>query len=240
MCFPAAAVIAIAGTLASMAGSAYNAKIQRDAAKAQSKAQNDAEIARMQARREEEKRQDKFNAESDRKIRDTAQAIAPDKRAENVELAAADPNNSVQAAARRYNAAPATGSASGEIISDAGRLREKAKRTSAMIDALAILSAQGTDQANARDDFRRMGSEIDTIMNKSRGSMRVNDYEASAPTARVTPSNSMLGDALVVGGNLAANYGGSQMKSTDLDFSLWDDLRRPFITPDGPMHSGGR
>lgn len=207
MCDP----LLIGSIVATTAGSAINANAQNRAAEAQIKANNDAQAAAIEAREAERKRQAALDDESFAEVRSAIEDVDPGARAELVAEEAADPTDSVQEAATRYAPLPRSTTDTGEVLGDAGKLRDKADTTKAMIDALAVLNRQGVGSQGISDRFGRFRSNLATQGDEARRSMRVADYEAAVPAATVTPSNSPFGDILQVAGSVGANIGGANL-----------------------------
>lgn len=207
MCDP----ISIAAMVATVAGSAINSSQQNRAAKAQIDQNNRAAEMARAAREMERVRQQGIDRQNFDQVRSTMQAIDPAKRAEVV--AAEAPTGRVAQAAERYAAPTLPVGVDGEVIADTGKLAAETGRTNAVLDALAILSGQGTAGAGAQDDLSRFGSILSNNNSKGRRSLSVADFEAAVPTPTVRANSSPIGDILQAVGAAGSFYGGTQMTS---------------------------
>ena len=227
-------LIAGLGIAASTAGSAINANAQNRAAEAQIKANNETQAAAIDATEAKRKRQ---AALDDRSFAEVWSAIADVDSGADAELVAeeaADPTVSEQEAATRYAPLFRPTTSTGGVQGGAGKLRDKADTTKAMIDALAVLNRQGVGSQGISDQFGRFWSNLATQGDKARRSMRVAHYEATT----VTSSYSMFSDILRVGRNLASIYGGSKLDAGEIPnpFKGWPTKAKSFTTAEWPAY----
>lgn len=202
----------------SAAGSFINNRIQAKAAQAQFDEQNKAAQMAQEAREAERTRQRAIDEDSYAEILTTMQDVDPSKRAEAARTEAAAPDNSVQQAARRYAPLAKATDEGGEVLGDgAGRLTDRLDRTKKMVDALALLNAQGVTSSSAADRLSRFGANLTNDNSEARRSASVADYEASVPVPQVTASSSPVGDLMLAAGQIAP-YAGNITNP----FANWD------------------
>lgn len=192
----------IAGILASVGGSAINAKIQNDAIREQNNQNQIAMRREGEARTAEADRQRQFEKSQAELVANSLFEAAPDKAVAKAEEAAALPTNPINAAADQYNVPVLSGQVQNEDVNDSigSTISKAAARTRELLRNAALLSGQGDAMNQASQSLGRMGSEVQTIGSNRRASGAVAGMETHVPAATVTPSSSILGDLLMLGG----------------------------------------
>lgn len=200
-----------AGILASGAGAIFNAKQQSKFQQAQFDAEQARQATQRAAREAERVRQAGIDEKSFDQVRQALTDVAPVDRADMTTAEATAPDNAIVNAGDRYQPLPRSQDAAGSVMGDAGKLRDEASRVKQRIAAMAMLTAQGVDQSDAARRIGALGQKTADLRSKGRRSSSVADFEAAIPAAQVTPSNSLFGDLLMAGGQLASGYGGQSL-----------------------------
>ncbi|MDG3089224.1 hypothetical protein P7F88_25510 [Vibrio hannami] len=195
---------------ASTAGSLYNNKIQNDAIGEQNR-QNQIALEMQQANREAEaERQAQMELEQANAVTQALFEADPTKVAEKAKAEATDPGNLITQAVEEY-AAPKLEAqvANADVDADIGAtIAGEMKRTRKILDAAALLSAQGTTLSGVQDALGRMSSQVQTTGSNRRGSINASRSETSIQPATVTASSSPIGDILMLSGSLGAGMAG--------------------------------
>ena len=195
--------------LLSGGGALYNSKMQNDAIVAQNE-QNKLAVDRASAAKEaERRRQERWEQEQFDAIDRTLREVDPGKRAADIEAATAAPENEIVQSAEDYNIPSLTGqNATGSVASEIGKIvADRLEQTKELLRAQSVLSEQGVGSMQSRNTINRMNADIGAISRDRSGSIGVNDMETSIDAATVTPSDSPIGDILLVGGQLAGGLG---------------------------------
>lgn len=200
-----------AAIAATGAGTVINTIQNNKFQKAQFKAEQERQEIERAAREAERVRQEAIDNQSLDAVRTALTAVAPADRAELVGSEAVGEGDLIIAAADRFDPLPRSTDVSGEVLGDAGKLRDEAARVKQRIAAMSVLSRQGTDQADAVRRLGQLGQQTADLRSKGRRSASVSDFEAAIPAAQVTPSNSILGDLLIAGGQIGAGFGGQAL-----------------------------
>lgn len=222
MCEPISAAAAISAATA-IGGAVIN-KQQQNAAVSANRSAQDAEAARRSSAMAAERvRQEGF----DRRAREVTagQLSAADRaRAEAETQAAADARGEgVDAALARASRVPGdygeqpvindllrpTAAASGATVQDAARgVSKRLSETRRGLLSKAYLSGLEDNQAAQGRGARTAASDLETLSGLRRGSLSAYGTDLNRETPTYRPGNNYLGDALLVGGNLAAGYAG--------------------------------
>jgi hypothetical protein len=199
---------------ASAGGAAINSQNQNAAITEQNRQNQETMKMNAQSRADENVRQ---RAMEDEQAASVAEALAgadPAKALLTAQQEVKAPQNPIVETADAYNSgnsaekAPFKNATVEAAVKPGNDKREKT--TSDMTEALAMLSAIGTGMAGANRGIGRSGSEIATTGSFRRGSAGVAGQEASVPSAEVTPSDQMIGDILLLGGQIGGNVGGAR------------------------------
>lgn len=201
-------------TLLSMAamasGTAINSKQTREAVSGQNRQNQLAMAAQRSARQAEDERQLAMElSQRDDSMQALAQAN-PATRAEDVAAAVSDPTNEFAAIADNYNVPTLQGQIQGGPVStDIARIvGDAVKRTKGILTSASTLSQQGTSASDVGNAIARMGGTIATTQGNRRGSINVAQLETSIPAAQVTRNASVIGDLLLLGGQLGMGFSG--------------------------------
>lgn len=204
----------IAGMIGSMAlstaGAMYNKNIQQsyvDETNRQNKISMDREA---KARAEEVSRQRDWENQQFTDVQTAAGRSDPAAIADVVAANAADPSNEFVSQADDYNIAHLQGQdTSGEIANNIGQtVGDALARTKEILRAKSVLSGQDDAFAGMRDAALRMRDQVSNVGSNRNRSAGVAQMETTIPNARVTPSDSPLGDILMLAGKLVGGVGG--------------------------------
>lgn len=206
MAFPFLAALALAGTGLTAAGSVMNAVQQRNYAREVQRQQNAAELRAAKAREAERVRQRAIEQDNLEAVRENYVQEAPDQRAEKIADIVTAGETPVQEIAARYDPLPRATDVQGEVIGDAGKLRDEAARKKQMINALAILNAQGLDFSDTARSQEGMMRTLQNNASRSQRSLNAARAETSIPAARVQQPSGILG-TLMQGLGTAATAG---------------------------------
>jgi len=196
--------------LLSGGGGLINWKIQNDAIAAQN-AENDRAMQMERAAREAERaRQMSMESLQAEEVTRALMEIDPSKTTGDVTEEVADPGNAFATAAESYNIPSLSGQLTeGGVANSIGKLiADKLQQTRGILKAQSTLSSQGSANQGSRDDLMRMAGVLQNIGSNRRGSLDASRLETSIPAARVTPSDSPIGDLLMLGGQLYGGMGG--------------------------------
>lgn len=201
-------ISALPGIAATAAGSLVNARIQNNAIREQNR-QNQIAMDRQTAATEAERgRQLAMERDQAGIIQRALAAVDPGATAARIEAQA--PASEIAQAADTYNLATlpgqmtsgASAEAIGKIVGDA------VQRARGILGAQSVLSSQGTSALGRQDALTSMGSRVNTIGSNRAASAGVGRLETQIPAATVTPSDSILGDALLMlGQGLSGHIG---------------------------------
>jgi hypothetical protein len=208
MCDPG--TIALIGTIASGVGGAVNANINNSAIRQQNKQNEIAMLREAEARSAESARQREMEATQAATVADALFKSNPAAIVEAADESSTDQDNDYVASVDEYNTPLLQGQlGAGGVSADIGRIiADAAKNTREVLKAQSVLAGQNTGLAGIQDALSRMGSEISTVNSNRRGSGAVSMLETSIPAATVMPSNSILGDLLMLGGQAMAGASG--------------------------------
>lgn len=230
MCIPGLDPITLAGLAASGAGALYNSSVQNDYI---AEVNNQNQIAmdmEREARMAEEARQAEMEKLQFEAVSRSLFDANPDQLVESVEEFAANPTNEFVTAADEYNVPVLQGqTGEGPVAESIGRIvADAAERTKGILQAQSKLSHQNTQMQGIQDSIIRTAGDVSNIGSDRRGSLNVAQLETFVPPAQVTPSDSILGDLLMLGGQAAAGYGGKSVGMSGGDIF---DLGGTFGTP---------
>ena len=194
--------IELAGIAAAVGGGAINSKIQNDAIGEQNRQNQIATQLQSDARNKENTRQKELEASQAEEVVRALFASDPESIAATAEAEAVDPTNDIVASADVLAAPELQGQLSGGEISEGiGKIvADAARKTKGILKAQSTLTSQGTGLSGIQDALTRMGSNVSTVNSNRRGSLGAARLETSLPAATVTPSSSILGDLLLLGG----------------------------------------
>lgn len=213
MCIPGLDPVTLAGILASVGGSAINANIQNDAIAAQN-AQNQRtmDMERTAAEAERNRQRDFEASQAEAATRALFEADGGEI-AENVEAEASAPTNEIANVPDDYNTTTLQGQVQDGVVSgQIGKIIEDALTgTRGVLKGQATISGQNSAFMNLRDKLMEMSSQIQNVGQARRGSLMASQLETSIPAATVTPSDSPIGDLLMLGGQALAGYGGQRV-----------------------------
>lgn len=216
----AASSAILPGLMMSLAGTAINHNIQSNYTKAINSENNKLMAREGAARDAEMNRQHSFEADQASAVMDALEKANPATMRLQADEDAAHSEH--LAAAEEYNVPTLQGQiVDGETGEGIGKIvGEALNRTKNILKAQATLSSQGTGFSSLTDALGRMSAEINTIGSNRRGSMGASQLETNIRPAQVTPSQSILGDALLMAGQAAAGASGKKAglapKSTPL------------------------
>lgn len=192
------------------AGGLVNAGIQNDYINEQNRQNRIAMEGERSARLAESERQ---RAMEDDQMAILSRALTEDVDpallAKSVEEEVADPTNAIVTAADEYNVpmlqgqdenSPVAGRI-GKIVADA------LETTKGILKAQSTLSEQGVALSGSQDALTRAAGDIGNIGTDRQGSLNVSRMETFVPPAQVTPSDSILGDILMLGGQAIPGFG---------------------------------
>lgn len=202
----------IAALAATAGGSALNAKMQNDAISEQNRQNQIAMQREREMRAQESVRQREFEQAQAEQVAKALFEAAPEKVIEKAEVAAETPDSPINAAAEQYNVPVLTGQVQNEDVDESigSTIMKATERTKKLLRNAALLSGQSAGMNDAAQSLGRMGSEIQTIGSNRRGSGNVARMETHVPAATVTPSSSILGDILMLGGQGLGGYAGKK------------------------------
>ena len=215
MCDPATAI----GVLSSVAGGAVNAKIQNNAISEQNRQNEIAMAMERDARIREEARQLEFEKAQAEQVAKALEVAAPVSVADKVVEMVADPENPIVKAVDSYKPIDITPNIKNRNVDAAiGDIVGKSlDRTQKILGAQSKLSGQGVTLQSVQDALMRMGSEISTTASNRRASSGVAGLETTIPGAKITPSKSIFGDVLLLGGQGLAGVGGKRRGRASVD-----------------------
>lgn len=213
MCIPGLDPVTLAGIAASLGGSVINSNITNDAISEQNRQnQRTMEIERTAAEAERGRQRDFELSQAEAATRALFEADGGDI-AESVEESATAPTNEIANVPADYNTTTLQGQVQDGVVSDQiGRIIQDALTgTQGILGGQARISGQNSAFMNLRDKLMEMSSEIQNVGQARRGSLMANQLETSIPAATVTPSDSPIGDLLMLGGQALAGYGGQRV-----------------------------
>lgn len=216
MCVPGADPLSLAllaaSTAASTGGAMYNAATQNNAIEAQNRENQNAMRIQQANRQAEQQRQLSLEHQQAAEVTKSLMQANPTDAVMRATKTVEDPNNGIVQSTAAYNDAPPAPVQNKAVESaSAGHTADTKARTEGVIRALAMLSALGGDQASVNDRIAQGGSNIRTVGGYRQGSMNANALETSIPAPVVTPSNSILGDLLLLGGQLGSGVAGKSI-----------------------------
>jgi len=190
----------------SVAGAVYNRNTQNAAIEEQNRQNARAMQIEAAAREAERVRQRAMEDEQVLAVNQALDKSDPSALKDVVAEAAASPDNEFVTQADEYNADALQGQTStGEVKEAIGQIiGEQLARTREMLRNQSVLANQGVGFSGMQDAAVRMGSDVSSIGSNRRRSAGVAGMETSIPTATVTPSDSILGDILMIGGKAMA------------------------------------
>lgn len=249
MCLPGLDPVTLAllagSTAASVGGGLYNASTQNKAIEAQNEENQKAAQVAMQARAAEAQRQRAMEQQQAGEVTKSLMAANPTDAVMRATQTVAAPDNGIVQSTAAYNDAPPP-AADNKTVAAASEphTTEKRAATDKIVKALAMLTALGGEQAGANDRIQLGGSQIRTIGGFRQGSSNANALETSIPAARVTPSDSIIGDLLLLGGALGSGVGGKMIGGAAPGGSSIGDLimgigKKPMPTDFRNIRSGG-
>lgn len=239
MCIPGLDPITLAllaaSTAASVGGGMINANIQNDAIQRQNEENRRAAEAANFAADQERMRQ---RAYEEQQVAEVAEALTKANPAKALVKATRRAEKSpVATDTGKYNATPTPPVQNKSIEADAKKTgAKKAATTDKITEALAMLTAMGSEFGSISDAIGRSGSNIATIGSNRRGSMNASELETRPAAASVTPSDSILGDILLLGGQAGAGLAGRRIDDFDIG-SIF--RRRPVNTANLPQNLHG-
>ena len=212
------------GVAASGIGSLINYGIQQSAIDAQNRLNRQTMDLERKARRRETRRQAGFEADQFANAIDALMSADP---ASRVDAVASAPAVDFTSALDRYGTDTLQGQNPSADVRE-GIAKEIADRISearGALEAQARLSAGDSLASSVGDALIRAASRSDTVGTKRRGSLGVARLETSIPVPTVTPSQSPIGDLLMLGGQLGAGLGGKKIGGLGINyndpFSYW-------------------
>ena len=222
----------------SAVGGLVNANIQKNTINEQNKQNRIAMDNSRAAREDEDARQKAWELEQSADVNTALAAVAPETRAADAAAAVADPANEFATVADDYNVPTLQGQIEGGSTTEAiGRIvSEKLNATKGMINAASMLTAQGVSAGDAAQAITQMGGNVANISSNRRGSGGVARLETAIPAATVTPSTSVLGDMLMLGGQLGAGIGGKNVGTGTIGRRPW--YKSGYGTFGAPLVSG--
>lgn len=218
MCIPGLDPITLATILASTAASAggafINNQIQNDAVERQNREnQRAAEQANL-ARSQEAARQMQLERQQADEVAKALTKANPETALMAAQTVAEAPTNEI--ATPVYNEA-VIDPVHNQVVARQAAPREVERRsaTQERMDAMALLSALDGQFGLTGDAIQRAGSNIQTLGGYRQGSLNANAAETAYRPATVTPSSSMIGDLLLLGGQAGASMAGGMIGSGD-------------------------
>ncbi len=199
-------------------GGGINAKINNEATSRQNQENQLSMDISRNARVAEDERQRAWELQQSTSAGDALNTADPAVRAEEVAAAVADPTNEFANVAQDYNVPTLQGQIQGGSTAEAiGRIVNDAlKRTKGMLTSASTLTSQGESANKVALAIGRMGGEIANVGSNRQGSINVANLETSLPAATVTPNASMIGDLLMLGGQLGAGVAGKSVGTQPL------------------------
>lgn len=197
-------------------GAIYNANTQNRAIEAQSRANRDAMEMDRAARAAESERQLAMEADQIRSVQEAMQQANPASIADRVAQQTQGETDFTRAADETAILALPGQAASGKVGEKMGSIVGSAlEQTRNMLRAQSVLSAQGGEFSGVSQALQRMSQDIGNVgANRSR-SAGVAQLEGRNPPAQVTPSQSILGDALIAAGKGVGQFAGGRQASMD-------------------------
>lgn len=202
----------LAALAATTGGSLINSSIQNSAIEEQNR-QNQRTLAmQQQAREEEVGRQRQFEQQQADLVTKALFEAAPERIQEEAVAVAENPEAPINAAADTFSPTQPAGQVQNQDVSDSigATIASKTAQTRELLRNAALLSGQFDGLSSAADALGRMGSEVQTVGSNRRGSISVSGLETNIPAPTVTPSDSLLGDILMLGGQAAGGYFGNK------------------------------
>jgi hypothetical protein len=186
--------------------------MQNDGISEQNNQNQIAMVREREARQAESGRQQDFERSQAELVTNALFEAAPDRVLETADAAADAPDSAINTAADDYNVPTLTGQVQNQDVNEniGATIANATKRTRGMLRNAATLSGQDASMRDAIEALGRMGSESQTIGSNRRGSAGVAQMETRVPAARVTKSDSMLGDLLMLGGQAAGGISGNR------------------------------
>ena len=249
MCVPGLDPVSLAllagSTAASVGGGLYNASTQNKAIAAQNAENQKAAQVAMQARAAEQQRQNALEHQQAAEVTKSLMQANPTDAVMRATQTAEAPDNGIAQSAAAYNDAPPP-AAENKAIEGASQQHTTEKRaaTDKIVNALAMLTALGGEQAGVNDRIQLGGSKIRTLGGFRQGSSNANAMETAIPAAAVTPSDSIIGDLLLLGGSLGSGMAGKSIGGAAPGGSSIGDLimgigKKPMPTDFRNIRSGG-
>lgn len=211
MCDPM--TIAIASTAATAGGTMLNRRTENQAIKAQNKANLEARRAEIDARNEEQQRQDRFADQQAAAVMDTLKVADPGTKVAEVQKIAETSPVAQQRDMLQDAPVPQAG-VDREVAAGVNQSVQSARKR---IEAMAKLAAFGGTMAGVGDTMQGAGDQIANVNSFRRGSMDVSGLERSIPAPMISPSQSPMGDLLIAGGQIGSVYGGSMAGQAGTD-----------------------
>jgi hypothetical protein len=210
---------ALPGIIASAGGAFINNQIQNKAIEGQNRQNQIAMDMERTARENETERQRVFEDEQAQAVMQALQMANPETVAEDVTETAPDSEIAGSADEMMIPFLPGQ-NADGDVATSIGKIINSAlKESRGLLKAQSELSAQGTAFGGISDAIARMAGDVSNIGSKRNASSRVADMETFIPAAKVTPSNSIIGDALMLAGQGLAGMAGKAAGSSGATFS---------------------
>lgn len=193
----------------SAAGTAINARQQSQYVDAVNKQNRIAQEMSNKARQEEQVRQDELTDERMGTFMDVATAADPGKELDDLDTEADAAMREVIAQREADGTLPTWMRGSGAIADElTDRANKVVSDKQGQLAAASRLRAAAGGQSDTALSLKRGFSAQDFLGDRMRGSLGASQQERSIAPAQVTKSSSMLGDALLMGGQFAANRAG--------------------------------
>jgi len=207
--------LALAGLAASVGGSIYNSNIQNNAIKEQNRQNQMALEMERQARDEEMRRQREFEQQQTDEVTNAMFEANPEQVAQIAVEVADSPETPINQALDTFNTTELAGQVQNEDVQESigTTIANQAEQTRRLLRNAALLYGQHGALADAETALGRMGSEVATAGSNRQGSLGVSMFETNVPTPVVTPSDSIIGDLLMLGGQGIAGMAGKSVGS---------------------------
>lgn len=214
MCIPGLDPITLATVLASTAatagGAVYNNQIQQQALQQQERQDKQAAQMANAAREDEALRQKAMERQQAEQVAKALTKANPTQALLEAQQTAQAPANEIAQPA--YNEAIPS-PVQNKVVDDHARPTTQAReaQTQETLAAMALLSALDDRFAQSGEAIQRAGSNIQTTGSFRQGSINANARETAIEPGAVTPSDSILGDLMLIGGQLGARSAGSRI-----------------------------
>ncbi len=201
------------GTAMAAAGALYNNQAQNAAIERQNEeTQRIIEMERL-AKEAETMRQNTWADQQQARTMAALDVVDPTATAARIDERASAPDNAIVGAADNY-ALPTlqgqiTTSPTGQEIGQS--VEEAVSRATDLLKAYSTLSEGRTTMGENQDELVRMGTENAQTGSFRNASAAIAGQETMLPIPTVTPGDSILGDLLLLGGQMAAGIGGKMV-----------------------------